>query len=616
MDRNTIIGVILIALVLIGFSIINKPNPTTSQPSVATERVVEEATSEHVPSVNASATTESDPTSMFASVQDAKEEKVYLKNSKVELVFSTRGGALEQAQLTQYEAQEEKPLVLFTKDDAFFNIPLRTVSGKVVDTKELNFTPVQLSDTTLIMRLAVDSLAHLDFRYTLHKDDYRLGFAIEGENLERLFPSNLRFLDLEMGQKLRRQEKSWKNENQYSAIYYKLLSDDVDHLSDKSEVLEDVKERLHWIAFKDKYFATVWIADRDNAFEATQMKQKTLTQDGDYTKECTITTSVPFSNRDGVTAGFTLYMGPLEHYALKAYDEGVAKEERMNLEHLVYVGGSVFRWINVTLIMPLVNFLAKYISNWGIIILLLTLIIKTVLFPLTFKSYVSQAKMRVLKPQVQAINEKYAGNDQQMMMKRSQETMSLYRAAGASPMSGCLPMLLQMPFLISLYMFFPTAIALRGESFLWAEDLSTYDAVLTWSFDIPILSGLMGNHLSLFCLLWAVTNILYSQYTMGQNAVGDNQQMKMMKWMPYIMSIMFFFMFNSNSSGLCYYYFVSTLITIIQFVASRLMINEDKVLAKLEENKKKPRKKSGFMARLEEAQRLQQQQMRAQQKKK
>ena len=264
----------------------------------------------------------------------------------------------------------------------------------------------------------------------------------------------------------------------------------------------------------------------------------------------------------------------------------------------------------------MVDFLSGFVSNWGIIILLLTLIIKLALSPLTFKSYMSQAKMRVLKPQVEAINKKYAGDDQAMMLKRSRETMALYKAAGANPMSGCLPMLFQMPFLIALYMFFPTAIALRGESFLWVKDLSSYDAILSWNFNIPILTGLMGNHISLFCLLWAVTNILYSRYTMSQSATGQsNQQMKMMKWMPYIMSIMFFFFFNNNASGLCYYYFISTLITIIQFVVSRMMINEEKVLVRIEENKKKPKKKSGFAARLEEAQRKQMQLMREQQKK-
>lgn len=621
MDKNTIIGVALIALVLIGFSIFNRPTPSTKTTSATTEVAVDNTNTIAANDVHV---TDSAPFTLgealigavdSLSVNAPTERVVTLENGKVSVQFSTLGGAPIVAQLKEYNAQNEQPLYLFTKEDASFNIPLRTISGKVIDTKHLFFEPIANSDSTLTMRLKVDSVASLDFIYTLYADDYRLGFTIKGKSLERLFPGNMRYLDLEMGQKLRRQELSWKNENQYSALYYRLLSGDVERLSDKSLVTEDVKERINWIAFKDKYFASVWIADKNNAFEATRMEQKTLPAEGEYTKECTLTTSFPFDNAEGTKASFTLYMGPLEHHLLKSYDEGVGEDSRLQLEHLVYVGGSVFRWINVWLIIPIVDFLAKYISNWGIIILLLTLIIKIFLSPLTFKSYISQAKMRVLKPQVAEINEKYKGDDQQMMMKRSQETMSLYRAAGASPMSGCLPMLLQMPFLISLYMFFPTAIALRGESFLWVKDLSTYDAILTWNFDIPILSGMMGNHLSLFCLLWAVTNILYSQFTMGQGGVGDNQQMKMMKWMPYVMSIMFFFMFNNNASGLCYYYFVSTLITILQFVASRFLINEDKLLAQLEENKKKPRKKSGFMARLEEAQRMQQQQMREQNKK-
>ena len=224
--------------------------------------------------------------------------------------------------------------------------------------------------------------------------------------------------------------------------------------------------------------------------------------------------------------------------------------------------------------------------------------------------------MRVLKPQVEAINAKYAGDDQQMMMKRSQATMQLYRNAGASPMSGCLPMLLQMPFLIALYMFFPTAIDLRGESFLWVKDLSTYDPIISWGTDIPFITGLLGgNHISLFCLLWAVTNIIYSRYTMSMSAGADNSQMKMMRFMPYIMTIMFFIFFNSNAAGLTYYYFISTLITILQFLASRLLINEDKVLARLEENQRKPKKKKGFMARLEQMQKEQEKLMREQNKK-
>lgn len=618
MDKNTIIGVSLIAVVLIGFTFLNRPTPeeaTPKEPIEATSPAPVETTSSSVvsPTSTDSLAPEASP---LLGLAGGQEQIVKLENEKLVVSFSNHGGAAVQARLKEYKAQKEQPLDLFTPEDCSFNLPLRTKMGQVIDTKDLYFEPIAQSDTSLTMRLRVDSAAYLDFAYTLVPNDYRLHLSISGAHLDRLFPSNMRYQDLEIAQKIRRQELSWQNENQYSAIYYKLFADKVERLSDKGSKSEKVNERISWIAFKDKFFSSVWIADAANAFESSSLEQTVMPKDGEYTKDCKVVTSFPFSNAQDASAHFTLYMGPLEHHLLKAYDQGIEEDgDRLHLEHLVYVGGSVFRWLNVHLIIPIVDFLSKYISNWGLIILLLTLIIKIALSPLTFKSYMSQAKMRVLKPQIQAINDKYPGQEQAMMMKRSQETMALYKQAGASPMSGCLPMLLQMPFLISLYMFFPTAIALRGESFLWAQDLSTYDAVISWNFDIPILSGLMGNHLSLFCLLWAVTNILYSRYTMNMSATGDNQQMKMMKYMPYIMSIMFFFFFNNNASGLCYYYFISTLITILQFLGSRLLINEEKVLAKMEENKKKPKKKSGFMARLEEAQRLQQQQMRNQQKK-
>lgn len=621
MDKNTIIGVALIALVLIGFTFLNRPTPeegTIPQSSTQMDSLVAEANSPEEETVSTTTLTGDSLQTIVPLLGEAagKEQIIKLENEKVAVTFSSRGGYAIQARLKEYKAQEGQPLDLFTPEDSYFNLPLRTAMGRVVDTKDLYFEPIRQADSTLTMRLRVDSIAYLDLVYTLLPNDYRMRLTIRGAHLDRLFPSNMRYQDLELGQKIRRQELSWQNENQYSAIYYKLFADNVERLSEKGSKTEKINERISWIAFKDKFFSAVWIADAGNAFENSNLEQIVMPKDGDYTKECKVNTTFPFTRDVDAQARFTLYMGPLEHHLLKAYDKGIeADQDRLHLEHLVYVGGSVFRWINVHLIIPIVDFLSKYISNWGVIILLLTLIIKTALSPLTFKSYLSQAKMRVLKPQIKAINDKYPGQEQAMMMKRSQETMALYKQAGASPMSGCLPMLLQMPFLISLYMFFPTAIALRGESFLWASDLSTYDAILSWDFDIPILSGLMGNHLSLFCLLWAVTNILYSQYTMNMSGAGDNQQMKMMKYMPYIMSVMFFFFFNNNASGLCYYYFISTLITILQFLASRLLINEEKVLAKIEENKKKPKKKSGFMARLEEAQRLQQQQMRNQQKK-
>lgn len=322
-----------------------------------------------------------------------------------------------------------------------------------------------------------------------------------------------------------------------------------------------------------------------------------------------------FAMQAGTPVEFTYFFGPNDYNLLKSYDDGKQEHEELNLDHLVYLGWSIFRSINQWLIIPVVDFLKGYIGSWGVIILLLTIFIKTLLFPFTYKSQISQAKMRVLKPQVDEINKKYEGkDDQDSMLKKQKETMALYSSVGASPMSGCLPMLLQMPFLIALYMYFPTSIYLRGQSFLWADDLSTYDPVISWSYDIPLISSLLGNHISLFCLLMTIVNVVYNRYMMSQtSSAGANDAMASMKYMPYMMSIMFFFMFNQNASGLSYYYFISTLITIIQFFVIRATISETKLLQQMEENKKKPKKKNGssFIERLE---RMQREQMEAQRK--
>lgn len=622
MDKNSIIGFSLIALVVVAFSVFNRPKKTDQLADKAAAPQKIETTTQAPGNLQAEesspiAETVPSPDStalFFAASQARPAQELTLANNMLEVKLSTQGGTPVSAELKEYKTYAGQPLMLYTPQDSRLQLLLRTQAG-ILETSKLFFRPIEQTQERVVLRLDAAEDAYLDFIYELASDDYRLAWRIEGKGLSKIFPSNMRYLDLEMEQKLRLQEKSWDNENLYSSLYYKYnATDDVDALSSQGSNKEkELSESLSWVAFKGKFFSTTLIADSAKPFERTQLKQKALPKGGSYVKDCQLVTTLPFSPKEGETVSMTMYMGPLEHYLLKGYDENVAdKSQRWHLEKLVNVGGSLLRFINLYLILPLVSFLSRFISNWGIIILLLTLIIKLVLSPLTFKSYLSQAKMRVLKPQVEAINKKYPGQEQQMMMKRSQETMQLYRMAGASPLSGCMPMLLQMPFLIALYRFFPTAIYLRGERFLWAEDLSSFDDVISWGTHIP----LVGDHISLFCLLWAVTNILYSHYTMSQSATGqDNQQMKMMKWMPYIMSIMFFGFFNNNASGLCYYYFLSTLITILQFVASRFLINEEKLLARLEENKKKPRKKSGFMARLEEAQRKQQQYLQEQQKK-
>lgn len=635
MKKDTITGLVLIAVILFAFTYINRPKNNPNNKNAETELAQADSAKVATNSSSAAVNSVADTTALAAkdafSLQQekAKEQLITLKNDSLAIQFSSLGAIPQSVELFGYkdlkplkvngkdtDKESNTPLYLFTKDDKFnLNFFLRTKSDKIFETDKLFFEPIQTNPDAVTFRLNIDSASYLDINYSLPKGDYRLAMTITGKNLQNFFPSNIRYLDFEMSQDMPQLEKSWSNENNYTGIYYKYLGDDVERVKEtKRTAYEKLEEPLTWFAFKDKFFATTLIGNNDLHFENVTFNHKTYQKDTNHTKHLEAKGTVPFDVDAQVPISLTFFMGPLEHELLTSYDANVNPENRLHLEKLIYVGGSVFRAINLYIILPIVDFFKGFISNWGIIILLLTIVIKLLLTPLTYKSYLSQAKMRLLKPQAEAINAKYPGNDQAAQLKRSQETMRMYRNAGASPMSGCLPMLLQMPFLIALYMFFPTSIYLRGQHFLWVKDLSSYDAILSWDFNIPILSGLMGNHISLFCLLWAITNIFYSQYTMNSNAAGQqNQQMKMMKWMPWIMSIMFFFFFNNNASGLCYYYFIATLITVLQYMGSRYLINEKKVLAKLEENQKKPKKKSGFMARLEEAQRMQEKAMRERQ---
>ena len=537
-----------------------------------------------------------------------------LKNKKLTLKLSNKGASPVEATLADYTDQQKKPVQLFRQGDATLNLPLRTLENKIVNTSTAYFDIVSQSDSAAVLRMQIDSVAYLDFAYTLRPDDYRVGLTITGHELRRLLPVNMTTQDVEWRQRMPQQEQSWKFEGQYSGIYYHFPKGDVERLETSSESTEEIKESLQWVAFKDKYFSSVLINQR-TGFQNNKLTLKAEDEGSGYVRSCSLVASFPMSVKEEVTqVPLTFIFGPNDYELLQRYDAELSQNDApLQLDHLVYLGMSVFRWINKYLIIPIVTFLSGFISNWGIIILLMTLIIKMLLWPFTHKSYLSQAKMRVLKPQIDEINAKYPGKDQEAMMKRQTETMNLYRSAGASPMSGCLPMLLQMPFLIALYMYFPTSILLRGQSFLWAEDLSTYDAIISWDFNIPLISSFLGNHLSLFCVLVTVTNVIYTRYTMSQSP-SSAEGMAGMKMMPYIMSIMFFFIFNQNASALSYYYFVSTLITILQYLAFRWTLNEEKLLHELEENKKKPRKKSKWMQRLEEAQRLQQEQQRKAQK--
>lgn len=618
MNKNTLIGIILIALILIGFTYFNRPKGGTSAKKDVVETIKESTQAEITANKYDTLISATDSLDAFVSYQSkATEKNIKLSNDKIEIEFSSLGAMPISVRLKEYKrlqkGDNEKPLYLFHKRDASQNFILRSNRGNL-ETKHLYFDIISATNSKIIMRLPLDSNAHLDFIYNLLPNDYRTTLKIVGKGLKDVFPNNMRYLDFEIEQNLAQLEKSWTNENSFTSLYYKYISGDTDKLNEtkKTQQKDNLKHPLHWFAFKNKFFASAIIANAKNPFEEAHLEHITYPENDKFLKKMIASVSIPFDNREGTEANFTYFHGPLDFKMLKRYDASIDKENRAELQRLVYVGGKFLRWINLTLIMPVVDWLKTWVSNWGIIILLLTIIIKIVLSPLTFKSYYSQAKMRVLKPQVEAINQKYSGQDQATQLKKTQETMALYKSAGASPMSGCLPMLIQMPFLIALFRYFPTSIDLRGSSFLWANDLSSYDPILSWGTNLPLI----GDHISGFCLLWAIVNIVYSRYTMSQSATGQSSQMKMMTWMPIIMSVMFFFFFNNNSSGLCYYYFISILITIIQFILSRVFLNEQKLLMKMEANKKKPKKKSGFLARLEEAQKQQQKYLREQQNKK
>ena len=479
-----------------------------------------------------------------------------------------------------------------------------------LETRDLYFTPEVESDTTVVMALNLGQNARFAIRYTLLPDSYIVKMDIEQSNMTDIIPSSTSEIDIHWYQKMKRNESGRTFEERNSAIYYKYAGGDVEDLNALETESEEADSRVKWVAFKNQFFSSVIIA-RDNftgaKFNSVDLKETSQTA---FLKDMTADMAIEYSSANANPASFDIFLGPNLYPLLSDYDDELNADEDLELTKLIPLGWALFRWINTLIIIPVFTFLGSFMSNYGIIILLLTIFIKLLLFPFTYKSYMSQAKMRLLAPEIKEINDKYPGQENAMV--RQQKTMELYSKAGASPFSGCLPMLLQMPILIAMFTFFPSCIELRGEAFLWAKDLSAPDAIFSWETHIPIISSIFGNHVSLFCLLMTVTNILYTYINMQNQP--QQSSMPGMKWMMYLMPVMFLFFFNDYASGLSYYYFLSLLITIVQTYAFRFIIDEDKVKAQMKANAKKPRKKSGFMARLEEAQRQQQAMLREQQK--
>ena len=625
MDKNTWIGFGLIAVIIIGFSFFNRPSKeelaarkrvqdsiAVVQAQEAEAKFISEQIAQQL-KAEQEATTSSEQMAEqvaalygpFAPAAQGEEGTILLENEKVRLGIARRGGRIAKAELKEYKAYGDSvnDLCLFEGEESQLGFTLITNNSRILSTENLYFTVAEQNtdaegNRTLIMRLSTNiEDCYMDFVYSLPADDYMVSMSIQPHNMQWALAQNMASLEMHWNQLIPQQEKGRKFEEKYAQLQYMFVGGDIEKLSEVKADRAKESARLKWIAYKDQFFSTVLIAGE--AFESTQLESTPQNAMSGHIKEYKTTASLPFDVTGKKNVDLKYYLGPNHYNTLKAYDKDVVSVEKLHLNELVPLGWKIVSWINKALVIPMFDLFMSWGLHIGLVILLMTLVIKLILLPFVWASNKSSAKMRVLKPQLDEINAKYPP---EKMQERQQATMALYQKAGVSPMSGCLPMLFQFPVLMAMFWFLPTAIELRGQSLFWADDLSTYDAIITWNTPIP----LFGTHLSLFCLIMTVVNIVYTHITMQSQSQG--QEMKMMKWMMYLMPLMFLFFFNDYAAGLSYYYFVSMLITILQTMIFRWTTNDKKVLAEMEANAKKKgnQKKSGFAARLEAMQREQQ----------
>ena len=618
MDKNTAIGLVLIVLVFIGFTYWGQPSKEEQERYKRQQDSIELA-KQHEADANLKAAQQqkalaaaaaADTNSVLFAARNGKEQDVVLKNSKVELTLSTKGGVFKKAVLKNYKDQQgnaDLTLLDAQKGETTLNFAF-TGKEENIRTNELFFTPVNTSDSTATLRIET-AKGHIDFNYTLN--EYMVSLDIQAVGMDGFFAPSTKSVSLEWMEMARQQEKGYTFENQRSSLTYKEKDSSSDYLSETKDDAENPEESLDWIAFKNQFFSYVMIGQQD--LDNVKLESKLQNQNSGYLKQYKANMETKFDATGKEATKLQFYIGPNDFKTLQAHNDLSNGKKDLDLEELVYLGWPLIRWINRFFTLYVFDWLTSWGINMGIVLLLITLLLKAITYPLVKKSYMSSAKMRVLKPKMDEINEKYKDNDNAMM--KQQEMMALYSKYGVSPMGGCLPMLIQMPIWIAMFNFVPNAIQLRGESFLWADDLSTYDDVVNWGFHIIGI----GDHLSLFCILFSATNLIYTsvQMKMQSNMPGQNEQMKMMKWMMYIMPVMFFFWFNDYSAGLSYYYFISLLFSVLITWVLRKTTNDEKLLAKLEkyykENQNNPKKQSGMMARLQAMQEQLQEQQRMQQ---
>ena len=630
MDKKSIVGILLIFAVLVIFYFINKPSQEEieaaqqKRDSIAqveankalTQQLAEEQkeTNELLNDSLATANELKEKTDQLGAFGNAAlgEEQFYvLENNLMKITFSNKGGRPYSVVLKKYQTYDSLQLTLFDGPKTLFGLSFFS-QNRPISTEELFFNAIASNKDIVVtgptvkkgsegkikfnkenpggkdsitFRLEVSPGKYMEYVYTLGYNSYLVGFHVNMQGMNQYIASNQSYLNFTWAYEVPRQERvSRFGEDRYTNIFYKFYQDEVNNLSQSKSDEKDLTTKVKWIGFKQLFFNSTIIADE--SFTNAQIKQEKFRDDPKYLADFSADIALPYEGSGNENIGMRFYFGPNHYQTLKQYN--------IELERQIYLGYAIVRPVNKYLIIPVFNFLHKYINNFGIIILLLTIFIKTLLFPFTYKSYMSQAKMRALKPEIDELNAKYG---KEKAMEKQQATMALYKKAGVNPMGGCLPMLLQFPILIAMFFFFPTSIELRQQSFLWAHDLSTYDAIFQWTGNIPVLSKLYGNHVSLFCLLMTITTIIST--SLNQQA-ASSQGMPGMKTMMYIMPIMFLFILNNYSAGLSYYYFLANVITIGQTYVIRSFVDEGKIRAQLQANKKKPVKKSNFQKRLEE----------------
>ena len=624
MNKDTIIGFVLIALVLIGFSWYNQPTAeeieaARHQDSIAAaikdNAEKKQKAEETARKAKAEAAAKGDSTALFFSALNGTNETIVLKNGKVELSFDTKGGTITKAIIKDFEDRDnKKDVTLFNEKTQQMNFMLAGKSENII-TKDLYFTPSNITDSTVTMTAQAGNGGSIVFNYWLGKD-YLLHFTMQANGLNGMFAPNYREMDIEWTDLAIQQEKGFTFENRYTSVTYKEKNGGTDYLSETSEKIDEkIEEALDWVAFKNQFFSAALIAKDD--FSANALLTSIPQEKGSgYLKQFNAKLKTAFDPTGVRPSEFEMYIGPNDFRLIKDVEQQSTFGKDLDLEQLVYLGWWLVRWINRWFTIYVFDWLTSWGFGMGIVLILITLLLKVLTFPMVKKSYMSSAKMRVLKPKLDEATKQY--DKPEDSMKKQQEMMNLYSKYGVSPLGGCLPMLIQFPIWMAMFFFVPNAIQLRRESFLWIDDLSTYDPIIEWGTNIWGI----GDHLSLTCILFCVANVLYSYMTMRQQKdqmVGQQaEQMKMMQWMMYLMPIMFFFMFNDYSSGLNFYYFISLFFSAAIMWTLRKTTNDAKLLAILEakyqENKNNPTKKtSGLAARLEALQKQAEEQKRQRQ---